>query len=656
MQVTFSSSYLSINSFPTIDLPDFCVLTGLNGVGKTHFLQALQNGNLRVDCAPNQSPGNQNEVRFFDWNSLVPQDTGVFLSENLKNEKVDAFNQYNSHRNQFHIMEMIRNVVRQQQLPTQYVSDPISATSLSLEDITSLGIGNDPRSVHEQIRQAAIQSQDQILGSIGEPVRSRIRAIAGMSGKPFLTLSQDDFFRSSATSWGEVSIFQQSFARLFVAYRDANFANQIGQFMASKGEKEVKYISDEEFVRQNGPPPWQFVNESLAAAGLDFQINHPALNETSPFQPELKKITNATTIQFGALSSGEKVLMSFAFCIYYSQDRRQLALHPKLILLDEVDAPLHPSMSRTLIGTIQKTLVEAYGIKVILTTHSPSTVAMAPEDSIYVMKPNEPGLHKSSRAEALNILTVGVPTLAISYEGRRQVFVESPSDAKIYDAIYKLIRPRIASERSLEFIATGTRSATGAERNTGCDVVKRIVSDLSAAGNQSVFGLVDWDGHHQGSARMAVLAEGNRNGLENLILDPLIISLLICRDFPAQKPTIGILSTTNFISYSQLDPQLTQAAVDLVTTGVLGSSATETVRVEYTGGLSLQVDKRYLTTDDHGLEALLEAAFPFLRAISRNQSGKLTQHVVATVLTDVPSAIPVELLDIMHDILERPSH
>jgi hypothetical protein len=625
-------------------------------VGKTHFLQALQNGNLRVDCAPNQSPGNQNEVRFFDWNSLVPQDTGVFLSENLKNEKVDAFNQYNSHRNQFHIMEMIRNVVRQQQLPTQYVSDPISATSLSLEDITSLGIGNDPRSVHEQIRQAAIQSQDQILGSIGEPVRSRIRAIAGMSGKPFLTLSQDDFFRSSATSWGEVSIFQQSFARLFVAYRDANFANQIGQFMASKGEKEVKYISDEEFVRQNGPPPWQFVNESLAAAGLDFQINHPALNETSPFQPELKKITNATTIQFGALSSGEKVLMSFAFCIYYSQDRRQLALHPKLILLDEVDAPLHPSMSRTLIGTIQKTLVEAYGIKVILTTHSPSTVAMAPEDSIYVMKPNEPGLHKSSRAEALNILTVGVPTLAISYEGRRQVFVESPSDAKIYDAIYKLIRPRIASERSLEFIATGTRSATGAERNTGCDVVKRIVSDLSAAGNQSVFGLVDWDGHHQGSARMAVLAEGNRNGLENLILDPLIISLLICRDFPAQKPTIGILSTTNFISYSQLDPQLTQAAVDLVTTGVLGSSATETVRVEYTGGLSLQVDKRYLTTDDHGLEALLEAAFPFLRAISRNQSGKLTQHVVATVLTDVPSAIPVELLDIMHDILERPSH
>ncbi len=272
------------------------------------------------------------------------------------------------------------------------------------------------------------------------------------------------------------------------------------------------------------------------------------------------------------------------------------------------------------------------------------------------MKAGIPGLHRSSRAEALNILTVGVPTLAISYEGRRQVFVESPSDAKAYDGIYKLLKPNIASERSLEFITTGVRSATGAERNTGCEIVKKIVSELSAAGNQSVFGLIDWDGHHQSSERIAVVAEGVRNGLENLIFDPVAIVLLICRDFPGEKGSLGISPETNFISVSQLDPAIMQAAVGQVGQRVFGGVPTDTASVRYLGGMTLDVDARFLTTDDHALEGLLITGFPFLQAASKQQAGRLIQHVIATVLTDVPAAIPAELHDVMRDILERPSH
>src|SRR5882724_2123257 len=116
MQISFGSSYLSINSFPTIELPDFCVLTGLNGVGESHFLQALQNGNLKADCLPNEIP-NQNDVRLFDWNSLVPQDTGVYTSENLRNERIEAFNHYNAQRTQPYVLEGLRQTVRQFQLP-----------------------------------------------------------------------------------------------------------------------------------------------------------------------------------------------------------------------------------------------------------------------------------------------------------------------------------------------------------------------------------------------------------------------------------------------------------------------------------------------------------------------------------------------------------
>ncbi|MBM9539067.1 ATP-binding protein, partial [Desulfobulbus alkaliphilus] len=92
-----------------------------------------------------------------------------------------------------------------------------------------------------------------------------------------------------------------------------------------------------------------------------------------------------------------------------------------MMLFDEIDAPLHPSMSRNVIHTITNTLVDGFGIKVIATTHSPSTVALAPEGSVHVMNPGRPGVHASSKAEALNILTVGVPTIAMSFDGRRQV-------------------------------------------------------------------------------------------------------------------------------------------------------------------------------------------------------------------------------------------
>jgi energy-coupling factor transporter ATP-binding protein EcfA2 len=438
LQITFGSSYLSIHSLPSVELPDFCLITGVNGAGKSHFLQALQAGNLRADCAPNQAPQNQTEIRLFDWNSLVPQDTGVFMSENLRNERVEAYNHLNGVRAQPQFTETLRNTLRQWNLPDEYIRDPNLAITLGVADLGLLCGTHDPQSVYDQLQQASAQTERQLLNSIGEPVRSRVRAVAAASRKPLRTLTQKDFFLASVSSWGEVSIFQQSFARLFVAYRDAYLANQMGQFLAAKGETEVSYVSDEEFLRINGPAPWKFVNESLAAAGLDFKINQPMLNENTPFQPELTKVSTGVTIPFGALSSGEKVLMSFAFCVYYSNDRRQLALHPKMILLDEVDAPLHPSMSKNLIQTVRDTLVRSYGIKVILTTHSPSTVAMAPEEAVYVMNPGRPGLSKCSRAEALNILTVGVPTLSISYEGRRQVFVESPSDAKTYDAVYKL--------------------------------------------------------------------------------------------------------------------------------------------------------------------------------------------------------------------------
>ncbi len=49
MKLSFLRTHKSITSFPEINLPDFVVLTGVNGAGKSHLLEAIENGSMQID-------------------------------------------------------------------------------------------------------------------------------------------------------------------------------------------------------------------------------------------------------------------------------------------------------------------------------------------------------------------------------------------------------------------------------------------------------------------------------------------------------------------------------------------------------------------------------------------------------------------------------
>jgi len=59
---------------------------------------------------------------------------------------------------------------------------------------------------------------------------------------------------------------------------------------------------------------------------------------------------------------------------------------PKLLLLDESLAPLHPSVVCKAPGTVRCVLWEQRGIRIIIVTHSPTLVALAEEDSLFLVK------------------------------------------------------------------------------------------------------------------------------------------------------------------------------------------------------------------------------------------------------------------------------
>ena len=125
--------------------------------------------------------------------------------------------------------------------------------------------------------------------------------------------------------------------------------------------------------------------------------------------------------------------MSLAMAIYNSAKKN---IKNKILLIDEPDAALHPQFSKFLLETIKTYIVNKAGVKVIITTHSPTTVAMADEESIFEMNLEEKIPHKVSKEKALSILCEGIPSLRVSIDKQRVVFVESSYDAENYHKIF----------------------------------------------------------------------------------------------------------------------------------------------------------------------------------------------------------------------------
>ena len=110
----------------------------------------------------------------------------------------------------------------------------------------------------------------------------------------------------------------------------------------------------------------------------DYEL-HMGNYERFSFKAQMTNQTTGSRYELDSLSSGERVLM--AFCLV-SFNRYLGRRPPKLLLLDELDAVLHPSMVAALVAAL-KTLFVQQGTKVLMTSHSPMTVAALDEADIF---------------------------------------------------------------------------------------------------------------------------------------------------------------------------------------------------------------------------------------------------------------------------------
>ncbi|MBS0379002.1 MAG: ATP-binding protein [Proteobacteria bacterium] len=353
-----------------------------------------------------------------------------------------------------------------------------------------------------------------------------------------------------------------------------------------------------------GVAPWDLLNEVLAAADFTYRVVPPEPKLMEKYQLRFTDTQTGTTLNAQDLSSGEKAILRTVLWLYNSQQDGHLA---RLFLLDEPDAHLHPSMAQQFLSVLNDVLVNRHGIRVILTTHSPSTVALAPADSVFEMSRNEPRIRKSpSVAHSIGLLTAGLVTVS---RGTRFVLVEDQADVDFYNTVHSTLtapsmtsQAPVAAAPSLVFLPASIGDGGGVTVVTGW-VNKFVDPPLS----ELFRGVVDRDAANQPTARIKVISRYN---IENYLLDPLNVFGLLCENGTAaallggtRAPEQGNEHEIREYSESELQAVIAamRALIEPKLNPIITARETDEVAVHFINGRSVKYPRWMIDRNGHGL-------------------------------------------------------
>lgn len=586
MKVRIYKEYKSIKAPQEFDLPDFVVLTGKNGSGKSHLMEAMSKYEYAI-----VSEGERElpKIKYIGFNGLNPtvNSEGDYLE--LTNRRKEAWNQ---------LKNQLDEVKR-------YHSNNV-----------------------ENYLRSPNKARQKILGYW-------IKKAKGDIDK----LTEDFVFDKYEVSSDE--IFSSQFASIFKLYQIRFDDNKYFQYKNDTAGEHNKVLSDEEFISLYGPKPWELINNMLEFAQLPYRVNHPTGHRETSFHLCLTDVNTGIEIQVNDLSTGEKVLMSLALSIYNSNEENA---RPDVLLLDEPDAPLHPEFSKVFITAVENSIVNEAGVKVIISTHSPTTVAIAPEESLYRMNKVTSCPEKITKQQAVNILVQDLDNVRLSFENRRQVFVESKYDTQYYNRIFSIVSHKYIMPTLPQFLPP--RSGDG----SNCDEVSEIVNALRGFGNDLVYGIKDFDNKNYSSQFVLVLGENHRYAIDNYIFDPIYVAFLLIRDNVIKTENIGLPSFT-YVELSKMNDDQIQSLANYVIDS-LGLLSANEIEYQTIGGKCYKITQEYCTIQGHELESKILNKWPQLNSIARGGGdNKLKNHVLDTVCKDYPDFISNDFVEIFNKIV-----
>jgi energy-coupling factor transporter ATP-binding protein EcfA2 len=371
----------------------------------------------------------------------------------------------------------------------------------------------------------------------------------------------------------------------------------------------------DETGRSLAPAPWDVVNESLQAAGFAYQVIPPT--ETRIIEHYSLHLRDRSVpdriIPAIDLSSGEKVILQLVLWLFTAGKE---GIFPKLLILDEPDAHLHPSMTQQFLDVISDVLVNKYGVRVIISTHSPSTVALAPEGSVFKLERDASSvLPVTSRAEIISTLTAGLVTVS---KASKFCFVEDDDDVSFYDTVRDILSDAgpsrdpmaLASAPSIAFVPASIGSGP-VKVGGGSSVVAKWVNKLDADPLLHTFvGIIDLDQSNVADPRVKVIG---RYSIENYLLDPLVIFALLSEDGRAPVvPGVAITSGDEHLLRIK-DSRTLQAIADVICSELEAAepslSCFPKIAIAYTAGQVIQVSDWIVSHRGHDLLPKMQRTF-----------------------------------------------
>jgi ABC-type multidrug transport system ATPase subunit len=592
MKIELKEKYLALEPFTEIELPSFTVLTGLNGVGKTQILKAIFQRSIEVEGSEGQ---------------LIKYVTNHDLSEKESENPVNT--------QDIDLAKSIRMI----------------------------------KDVYSMYRSDGYQE--------GHYLKKSFEKIAKLIGKDVKDISDEDFERYLPLEVGfnSNSIFYENFKNIFFRYFLLVNQNDLFQAQSKKyPNNDITYLDEEKFINLYGESPWDFSNKVLTEASIPYRFKLPfgkKLDEK--FDLSLENIHNHQNVNFSQMSSGEKVILSLVFAMYNSQLSLQF---PSILLMDEPDASLHPSMIKHFLNVIKEVFVKEKKMNVIITTHSPTTIALSDEESIFTVEAGGK-IIKKSKDEALKVLTEGVPSFSVNYENRRQIFVESPYDAEYYEELYKIYGDHLESEISLNFIPSGDvqKDKHGTGKNS-CDVVKEVVKIMRDAGNSFIWGIIDYDDKNKSGDHLRVLGEERRYSTENYFFDPILLAVFLLIDDASKVPDIGLLPKETYLDIDKFESDRLQKIYDVILDMIKEkiSSTKEGSQVcRLVNGKEVELPNWFLLHNGHDLEEIITTkVFTQMQGYKKGGDGDkvLKIAIIKRVIAIFPGLASEDLLQILKDV------
>ncbi|MEW8690330.1 MAG: AAA family ATPase [Candidatus Thiodiazotropha endolucinida] len=609
MQLKIRQNYKSIPAGLEFELPLFTVLTGENGSGKTHLFEALSDSNNGQII----SDGKQfKSISYMAYGALNPK----------IDEKCD-------------LIQISQSVKR--------VWNDIQQAQIDLHNKLRNRPHNTPA--------AASPEQDPILSFIRMPQhRDTLISVSKQSGVMPSQITEDIITdHISMMDLSGTSLFNSKFALIFKSYHLNHINNLLNKVYEEEGIPHTgTFLNNKKFKLKYGEPPWEFVNSVLEKLCLPYKVNNPiGTKRESTFNFKLIHRKSNNEIKTNDLSTGEKTLMSLALAVYNSAGTGD---RTEIIILDEPDASLHPSMSKLMLEIIEEEIVNKQGIPVILSTHSISTIACAPANSLYKISSDQKSPEQCNLQDSTRILTHGIPNFRVSIERRRPVFVEHSYDVDYYESLFNIISRKVQFPTTPQFLPPHTLSGSN------CEAVLEITRKLRNMGNTQVYGLIDWDLSNIPEQQIIILGMGRRYSIENYIFEPHILGLyLIYKTFVKPKD-LGLDDCNSYTEVRSMinnSTKILQTIVDSVESMISWETKDNSAsKSQLLDGYIISIRSEILTIQGHKYESLCREAWPKLNSVKGNNDGDsaLKKDIINTVINDFPGLISVDLVETLNEL------